>query len=70
MALDPITVYSSQAADSFVSEWRATATNVSSKVQGPLSIPAQRLEVDLLEVLRPVLVNGGDDAEKEEGRDN
>ncbi|MGW1008291.1 hypothetical protein [Streptomyces sp. NPDC002520] len=66
VALDPITVYSSQEADSFVSEWRATATNVSSKVQRSLTIPAQRLELDLRDVLRPAF-GIDDDAEQEEG---
>lgn len=65
VALDPITVYSSQEADSFLSEWRATATNVSSKVRRSLSIPAQRLELDLWGVLRP-LFGIDDDAEQEE----
>ncbi|GAA2288683.1 hypothetical protein GCM10010145_68810 [Streptomyces ruber] len=60
--LDPITVYSSQEADFFLSEWRATATNVSSKVQRPLSIPAQRLELDLRDVLRSMF-EIDDDAE-------
>ncbi|MGW4704665.1 AlbA family DNA-binding domain-containing protein [Streptomyces sp. NPDC004285] len=66
VALDPITVYSSQEADSFVSEWRATATNVSSKVQRAFSIPAQRLELDL----RHVLLGIDDGAEQEEDGDD
>ncbi|MEU2263800.1 hypothetical protein ABZ557_26820 [Streptomyces sp. NPDC019645] len=69
VALDPITVYSSQEADSFLSEWRATATNVSSKVQRSVSIPAQRLELDLRGVLRPMF-GIDDDAEQEEGGDD
>ncbi|MFI5621713.1 helix-turn-helix domain-containing protein [Streptomyces sp. NPDC051567] len=69
VALDPITVYSSQEADSFPSEWRATATNVSSKVQRSLSIPAQRLELDLRGVLRPMF-GFDDDAEQGEGGDD
>ncbi|WP_329625840.1 hypothetical protein OG357_38040 (plasmid) [Streptomyces sp. NBC_01255] len=68
VALDPITVYSSQEADSFLSEWRATATNVSSKVQRSLSIPAQRLELDLRDALR-AMHGIDDDAEQEEGGD-
>ncbi|MFJ8696974.1 AlbA family DNA-binding domain-containing protein [Streptomyces roseolilacinus] len=68
VTLDPITVYSSQEADSFVSEWRATATNVSSKAQGSLSIPAQRLDLDLWDVL-PVM-HRVDDTEQEEDGDN
>ncbi|MFD3943445.1 hypothetical protein [Streptomyces sp. NPDC058579] len=68
VALDPITVYSSQEADSFVSEWRATATNVSSKKERSLSIPAQQLELDLRDVLRAV--HGIDDAEQEESGDD
>ncbi len=66
VTLDAITVYSSQEADSFPAEWRATATNVSSNVQQSLSIPAQRLELDLRGVLRPMF-GISDDAEQEEG---
>ncbi|MFE6461108.1 helix-turn-helix domain-containing protein [Streptomyces cinereoruber] len=54
VTLDPITVYSSHEADSFVSEWRATATNVSSKAQRSLTIPAQPLELGLRDVLQAV----------------
>ncbi|MEU9418429.1 hypothetical protein [Streptomyces sp. NPDC048272] len=66
VTLDPITLYSSQDADPFISEWRATATNVSSKTQGSLPIPAQRLELDLRAVLRP-LFGVGDASAGEDG---
>ncbi|MEW1724745.1 hypothetical protein [Streptomyces sp. NPDC093109] len=66
VTLDPITVYSSQEADPFVSEWRATATNVSSKVQRSLSIPAQRLDLDLREVLRPIFGDSDDSVGEDE----
>ncbi len=55
VTLDQITVFSSQDAESFPSEWKATATNVSSKVERSLAIPAQRLEVDLHDMLRSIL---------------
>ncbi|MFJ1733061.1 hypothetical protein [Streptomyces sp. NPDC088254] len=54
--LGPITLYSTQeAADSFVGEWRATATNVSGTVRQRLPVPAQHLEVDLHQALLPLL---------------
>jgi hypothetical protein len=56
VSLDPITLYSTQkAADSFVGEWRASATNVSGTVRQRLLIPAQHLEVDLRQVLPPLI---------------
>ncbi|MEV8535668.1 hypothetical protein [Streptomyces sp. NPDC051211] len=69
VTLDAITVYSSQEADSFPAEWRATATNVSSNVQRSLSIPAQRLELDLRALLRPMF-GLSDDAKHEKGGDD
>jgi hypothetical protein len=53
VTLDPITLYSTQEAVSgpFVGEWRATATNVSGKVQRHLVIPTQRLELDMATAL-------------------
>ncbi|MFF4647275.1 helix-turn-helix domain-containing protein [Streptomyces sp. NPDC001389] len=68
VTLDAITVYSSQEADSFPAEWRATATNVSRNVQRSLSIPAQRLELDLRGVLRPMFGISGD-TDEEDGDD-
>ncbi|RSS97487.1 ATP-binding protein [Streptomyces sp. WAC02707] len=53
VTLDPITLYSTQEAvpGPFVGEWRATATNVSGKVQRHLAIPTQRLELDMATAL-------------------
>lgn len=57
VTLDSITLYNTQeaAADVVAGEWRATATNVSGTVQGPLSIPTQRLELDMGTLLLPVI---------------
>ncbi|MGW8863346.1 AlbA family DNA-binding domain-containing protein [[Kitasatospora] papulosa] len=54
--LDPITLYSTEeGVEAFAGEWRATATNVSGKVQQHLSIPAQRLEIELANAWQPLL---------------
>lgn len=49
VTLDPITLYSIQeaAADAVAGKWRATATNVSGKEERSLSLPTQRLELDM-----------------------
>ncbi|GHB71110.1 hypothetical protein GCM10010331_68670 [Streptomyces xanthochromogenes] len=62
VTLTPITVYSAQEAPEvvFSGQWRATATNVSGKVQRSLPIPAERLALDMKQVFVPWAYEGGD----------
>ncbi|MFE5864182.1 hypothetical protein ACFQ77_27080 [Streptomyces virginiae] len=69
VALDPITLCSSHEGDLFDGQWRATATNVSSRIQGPLHIPAQSLDLDLRAVLRTAFGFDEDAVEADDGED-
>lgn len=55
VALDPITLFTTEEGGPVVVQWRATATNVSSRAQRATSIPTQRLELDLRAVFLPMI---------------